>query len=42
MTTAVNILLLDALNTMAADQVYMNQESIKYLKNMPRGSRCWG
>jgi VWFA-related protein len=38
-SSAVNILLLDALNTQAADQVYMKQESLKYLKNMPRGTR---
>ena len=38
-TSAVNILLLDALNTLPADQVFMKQESIKYLKAMPRGTR---
>jgi VWFA-related protein len=38
-TSAVNILLLDALNTAPADQVNMKQESIKYLKNMPPGTR---
>jgi VWFA-related protein len=38
-TSAVNILLLDALNTQAADQVFMKQESIRYLKTMPRGTR---
>jgi VWFA-related protein len=38
-TSAVNILLLDALNTQTADQVYVKQESLKYLKTMPRGTR---
>lgn len=38
-TTAVNILLLDGLNTLPADEVTMRQESIKYLKSMPRGTR---
>lgn len=38
-TSAVNILLLDALNTAPADQVSMKQESLKYLKAMPRGTR---
>jgi VWFA-related protein len=38
-TSAVNILLLDGLNTAAADQVNMRQESLKYLKSMPRGTR---
>jgi len=38
-TSAVNILLLDALNTTPADQVTMRQESMKYLKSMPRGTR---
>jgi VWFA-related protein len=38
-TSAVNILLLDGLNTLPADQVNMRQESIKYLKSMPRGTR---
>lgn len=38
-TSAVNILLLDALNTAPADQVNMRQESMKYLKSMPRGTR---
>jgi VWFA-related protein len=38
-TSAVNILLLDALNTAPADQVAMRQESMKYLKSMPRGTR---
>ncbi len=38
-TDAVNILLLDALNTLPADQMFMKQDSIKYLKSMPRGTR---
>ncbi len=38
-TSAVNILLLDSLNTLPVDQVAMRQESMKYLKNMPRGTR---
>ena len=38
-TSAVNILLLDALNTLPADQINMKQESIKYLKSMPKGTR---
>jgi VWFA-related protein len=38
-TSAVNILLLDGLNTLPADQVNMRQESMKYLKSMPRGTR---
>ncbi len=38
-TSAVNILLLDALNTKTADQVYMKQQSMQYLKSMPRGTR---
>ena len=38
-TSAVNILLLDALNTAPVDQVNMKQESIKYLKSMPPGTR---
>ena len=38
-TTAVNILLLDGLNTLPVDEITMRQESIKYLKSMPRGTR---
>jgi len=39
-TSAVNILLLDTLNApSAADQLTIRQESIKYLKNMPKGTR---
>jgi VWFA-related protein len=36
---AVNILLLDTLNTANADQIALRQESIKYLKSMPPGTR---
>ncbi len=38
-TSAVNIILLDALNTMAADQVFMKEETLRYLKSMPPGTR---
>ena len=38
-SNSVNILLLDALNTAPADMVYMKQESMRYLKSMPRGTR---
>jgi VWFA-related protein len=38
-TSAVNILLLDALNTGPADQVFVKAEMVKYLKNMPPGTR---
>jgi VWFA-related protein len=38
-TSAVNILLLDALNTQPADQVFMKQEAIRYVKGMPKGTR---
>ena len=38
-TSAVNVLMLDLLNTRPEDQVAMKQESIKYLKSMPRGTR---
>jgi VWFA-related protein len=38
-TSAVNILLLDGLNTLPGDQVNMRQESLKYLKSMPKGTR---
>jgi VWFA-related protein len=37
--SAVNILLLDTLNTSSSDQMALRQESIKYLKNMPEGTR---
>ena len=36
---AVNVLLLDALNTPSRDQVYVRQEMIKYLKKVPPGTR---
>jgi len=42
-TSAVNILLLDTLNTTSSDQVALRQESIKYIKSMPcllYTSRC--
>jgi VWFA-related protein len=38
-SSAVNILLLDALNTASGDQVYMKQESLRYLRSMPKGTR---
>ena len=38
-TSAVNIVLLDALNTASVDQMAMKKESIKFLKSMPRGTR---
>jgi VWFA-related protein len=38
-TSAVNILLLDALNGAPADQAIVKQESQKYLRSMPKGSR---
>jgi VWFA-related protein len=39
-TSAVNIILLDTLNApAAADQLVIRQESIKYLKSMPKGTR---
>jgi VWFA-related protein len=38
-TSAVNILLLDTLNTTSSDQVALRQESVKYLRSMPRGTR---
>ncbi len=38
-TSAVNILLLDALNTQPADQAFVKQEAIRYLKSMPPGTR---
>jgi VWFA-related protein len=37
--SAVNILLLDTLNTTNADQIALRQESIKYLRSMPQGTR---
>ena len=38
-TSAVNILLLDGVEHAPADQVNMRQESMKYLKSMPKGTR---
>jgi VWFA-related protein len=38
-TTAANVLLLDALNTPAKDQVYVRQQMIEFLKSIPPGSR---
>jgi VWFA-related protein len=38
-TSAVNILLLDGLNTLPVDQVNMRRESLRYLKSMPAGTR---
>jgi VWFA-related protein len=38
-TSAVNILLLDSLNTAAADQAFVKQEAIRYLKTMQPGTR---
>ncbi|MBB6142124.1 VWFA-related protein [Silvibacterium bohemicum] len=36
---AANVLLLDALNTPLSDQVYVRQQMLKYLKNIPPGTR---
>lgn len=36
---AVNVLLLDALNTPSRDQVYVHSQMIKYLKTIPAGTR---
>lgn len=38
-TSAANVLLLDALNTPLKDQMYVRQQMIEYLKNIPDGSR---
>jgi VWFA-related protein len=38
-TAAANVLLLDALNTPAKDQMYVRQQMIEYLKTIPTGSR---
>jgi VWFA-related protein len=38
-TSAVNVLLLDGLNTDAADQIFVKDETIRYLKSMPAGTR---
>ncbi len=36
-TSAVNVLLLDGLNTEAADQIYVRREMIRFLKTLPAG-----
>ncbi|MGC2451004.1 MAG: VWA domain-containing protein [Candidatus Sulfotelmatobacter sp.] len=36
---SVNIILLDALNTPARDQVYVRSQMLQYLKTIPRGTR---
>jgi len=36
---AVNVLLLDALNTPTRDQTYVHSEMIKYLRTIPPGTR---
>jgi len=38
-SSAANVLLLDALNTPLKDQMYVRQQMIEYLKNIPGGSR---
>ena len=38
-TSAVNILLLDSLNTDKMDQSFVKQEAVKFLKTMPLGTR---
>jgi len=38
-TSAANVLLLDALNTPMKDQMYVRQQLIEYLKNIPVGTR---
>jgi VWFA-related protein len=38
-TSAANILLLDALNTPLSDQMYVRQQMTQYLKNIPPGTR---
>lgn len=38
-TSAANVLLLDALNTPMRDQMYVRQQMIEYLKNIPDGTR---
>lgn len=38
-TSAVNILLIDALNTSVADQIFVKDEATRYLKSMPPGTR---
>jgi VWFA-related protein len=38
-TSAVNVLLLDALNTPMKDQMYVRQAMVRYLKGLPPGTR---
>ena len=38
-TTAANVLLLDALNTPMKDQIYVRRQMMEYLKNIPAGTR---
>ena len=38
-TSAVNILLLDALNSSVLDRVEVKKQAVNYLKNMPKGTR---
>ena len=38
-TSAANVLLLDALNTPLSDQQYVRQQMIQYLRNIPPGTR---
>lgn len=38
-TTAANVLLMDALNTPLKDQTYLRQQMIEYLKTIPDGTR---
>ena len=38
-TTAANVLLLDALNTPMKDQMYVRKQMMEYLKNIPAGTR---
>ncbi len=38
-TSAVNVLLLDALNTSPQDQIFVKDETIRFLKSMPPGTR---
>ncbi len=38
-TSAISVLLLDALNTPLSDQMYVRQQMLRYLKNIPPGTR---
>ncbi len=38
-SNSVNVLLLDALNTRPQDQIFVKQETVNYIKNMPAGTR---